>query len=130
MKMIIATITLAISALVFAETLSDADAGLIAEAGFPIHPDAQFVFGNSSAGFRFATDTSVADVRNWYVEQLDGWTLTEDFGLWAIYDGPTGLSFSDRMRTNQLTVDVNEEMPGWYSLDESMTTEIVVQIGK
>ncbi len=56
--------------------------------------------------------------------------LTEEFGLWAIYDGPAGLSFSDRMSANQVTVDINDEMPGWYSLDASITTEIVIQIGK
>lgn len=130
MKMIIATISLAIAALAYAETLPEADAALIENAGIPIHPDAMFVFGNSSVGFRFASDQPVAEFRTWYIEKLSEWTLTEEFGQWALYEGPAGLGFGERMSINQVTVAENEEMPGWYSLDGSMTTEVVIQIGK
>ena len=130
MKTILATVSLVLATCVYAANLPADDAALIEAAGIPIHPDAEFVYGNSSVGFRFATDKPVAEVREWYVDNLEGWTLTEAFGLWAIYEGPEGLGFGERMSVNQVTVDTNDEMPGWYSIDANMTTEIVVQIGK
>ena len=130
MKTLLATVSLALATWVYAASLPAPDAALIEDAGIPIHADATFVYGDSSVGFRFATATPVAEVRSWYAEQLGDWTLTESFGLWAIYDGPEGLGFGERMSVNQVTVDTNDDMPGWYSIDADMTTEIVIQIGK
>ena len=130
MKTTVALVFLAFLTNALAADLPASDAALIDGAGIPIHPDATFVFGNSSTGFRFATNKPVDEIRGWYAEQLSDWTLTEDFGVWAVYDGPPGLGMGERMSVTQVSVDVNEDMPEWYSLGSSMTTEILIQIGK
>jgi len=119
---------LAIAASAHAETLVEADAALIENAGIPIHPDATFVYGNKSVGFRFASAKPVAEIKSWYIERLGEWSVMDDFGLWALYDGPQGLSFGALMSKTRVSVTENDELPGWHSLDESMTTEIVIQV--
>ena len=130
MKTLMITFFLATTTLAYAEMLPAADSELIEGAGIPIYSDADFVYGNSSVGFRFATSESPETVRNWYLEQLDGWSLMDDMGLWILYDGPKGLGFGEVMSSNQVTVSMNDELPGWHSLDKSMTTEIVIQVAK
>ncbi len=130
MKILAASLCLFLAAGVNAETMPEAESDLISGAGIPIYPDADFVYGNRELGFRFATSDSPEEVRRWYVEQLGGWSLMDNFGLWALYDGPEGMNFGELMSVSQVTVTENDELPGWHSLDESMTTEIVIQIVK
>ena len=131
LKILIATIFLAITAGAFGEILPVEDSALIDGAGIPIHPDATFVYGNSQLGFRFATSESPEAVRKWYLEHLKEWALLEDMGLWILYNGPKGLGFPEFfMSRSHVTVSMNDELPDWHSLDEGMTTEIVLMIIK
>ena len=128
MKILVASLCLFLAAGVDAETMPEADSDLISAAGIPIYPDADFVYGTHELGFRFATSDSPEEVRSWYLERLEEWSLMNDFGFWALYDGPKGLSFGEMISTNRVTVVENEELPGWHSLEDSMTTEIVIYI--
>ena len=128
MKILVASLCLFLAAGVNAETMPEAESDLISGAGIPIYPDADFVYGNHELGFRFATSDSPEEVRSWYVEQLGEWSLMNDFGLWALYDGPKGSSFGELMSNSWVTVVENEELPVWHSLGEGMTTEIVIYI--
>lgn len=128
MKKILTIMLLGLALCAGAEDMAAEDAALLEELGIPVHPDVKYVYGNREAGIRFASNKSVDEIRAWYVEQLGAWAVIDQFGLWAIYDGPEGASFPDVMSTNQVTISVNDEMPGWYSLDDDMTTEVVVQI--
>ena len=130
MKTTLAVILLIAAKLAIAEMLPAADAELIESAGIPIHADVMFVYGNSSVGFRFASNKPVDEIRSWYIEQLAEWSVMDDFGLWSLYDGPEGASFGDLMSTNQVIIADNEDLPGWHSLDDDMTTEIVIMLGK
>ena len=130
MKILIAAVCLAIAVGALAETLPAGDSELIEGAGIPIYEEADFVYGNSSVGFRFATDKSPETVREWYREQLADWSLMDEMGIWVLYDGPAGLGFGALMSSTQVTISQNDELPDWHSLDESMTTEIVIMIVK
>ena len=129
MKILIATIFLAITAGAFGEILPVEDSALIDGSGIPIHPDATFVYGNSQVGFRFATSESPESVRKWYLEQLKEWALLEDMGLWILYNGPKGLGFRDFfMSRSHVTVSVNEcAMPiGLVSLPLSVVLAAIL----
>lgn len=130
MKRLLILLLLGLSLGAAADEMAADDASLLEELGIPIHPDVVYVYGNRETGIRFASNRPVAEIRAWYVEQLGEWSVMDQFGLWALFDGPEGASFPDVMASNQVTVAVNEEMPGWYSLDDDMTTEVVIQFSK
>lgn len=112
-----------------AAELKTADAGLIDAAGVPRYAKATFVYGNADVGFRFASAVPVDEARQWYKEKLAGWSLMDQYGSWILYDGAPGLGMGAMMSKNQVMIKQNTDLPGWYKLDKSMTTEIVIMLG-
>jgi hypothetical protein len=102
----------------------------IISAGVPIYSKALFVYGNPSAGYRFASREPVEKVRTWYRKKLSSWPVYEDrFGSWIIYKGKPGATMSQLvMQKTQVSIQKNEKLPEWHSLDKEMTTEIVIFI--
>lgn len=96
--------------------------------GVPVYPGAVYCVGNSEAGIRLATSDSQEAVRAWYAEQLSDWTLFEDFGMWMMADSPPGSSFPERVESNNLVVDTNDQIPQWHDLAADMTTQIVIAL--
>jgi hypothetical protein len=94
--------------------------------GVPVYPGAVYCIGNAEAGIRLATNEPRDTVRAWYAEQLPGWTVFEDFGMWMMADSPPGSSFPERVESNNLIVDTNDQIPEWHDLAADMTTQIVI----
>lgn len=129
MKTFMTIILLFISVSAFSQELTDADKELIKNAGIPIYSNAQFVNGNNQVGFRFVTNDKIEDVRNWYKEKLAEWSLYSEYGGWILYKGEPGAGVADlMMKKNQVSVQFNENLPQWFSLDKNMTTEIVIGV--
>lgn len=114
----------------FAGNLIVNDSDLIKEAGIPIYKNSTFVYGNKDVGFRFASKDSPEKIRQWYRENLSKWSLFEEYGSWLLYDGKPGLGMGGVMSTNQVSIQKNDQLPTWYSLDKNMTTEIVIMVPK
>ena len=113
----------------FSQELSSVDQALIKDAGIPLYPNAEFANGNNQVGYRFITNEKVADVQKWFKEQLPDWSLYSEYGGWILYKGEPGAGVSDlMMKKNQVSVQYNENLPQWFSLDKDMTTEIVIGI--
>lgn len=104
------------------------DAEIIKAAGIPIYADATFTNGSRDAGYRFATSKPLDEVRQWYQEKLSDWSLYEQYGGWILYKGEKGLGLAGVMSKVQVMVQENENLPEWFSLDKSMTKEIVIMI--
>jgi len=59
------------------------------------------------------------------------WALYNDeYGNWILYDGAPDKGFGEVMSSNYISIVYNENLPEWHSLDKSMTTEIVIWLGK
>lgn len=121
---------LALGAIPTASSLPDQDEDLIERAGIPFYPKARFVYGNASVGYRYATSEPVETVQSWYQKKLPSWPVYSDkFGSWILYKGKPGASMADLvMKKTQISVQQNEKLPEWHSLDSDMTTEIVIFI--
>ena len=63
-------------------------------------------------------------------EKLGEWSVFEQFGQWAIYVGPDGADFGTVMMATQIAVSENDELPEWHSLNDDMTTEIVIKVAQ
>lgn len=114
----------------YAISLPVPDSKLIEDASIPLNPEAIFVYGNKSAGFRFAASLSPEKVRQWYRQQLPKWSLYNKYGVWMLYDGVSDKGMAEVMSVNNISITHNENLPEWHSLDKSMTTEIVIMIVK
>lgn len=114
----------------FAFNLTDMDSGTIKGAEIPIYTSSVFALGNQDVGFRFASNDSPEQVRQWYREQLPKWSLFDQYGSWILYNGKAGAGMSEIMSTHQVAVQKNENLPGWHNLEKDMTTEIVIMIPK
>jgi hypothetical protein len=81
-------------------------------------------------GYRFASSEPVDKVRTWYRKQLSSWPVYEDrYGSWIIYKGKPGADMADLlMQKTQVSVQKNDKLPEWHSLDRNMTTEIVIMV--
>ena len=101
---------------------------MIRDAGIPIYQEAIFAYGNASVGFRYATSTSPETVRQWYREKLSSWSVYEQYGGWILYNGKPGLGMTEIMEKDQVSIQKNENLPEWHSLDKTMTTEIVIMV--
>jgi len=108
--------------------IPEASRATMEKAGVPVYPGAVYCIGDASVGIRLATSDSEDEVRAWYVEQLSGWTLFEDFGSWMLADSPAGASMSERMEGSVVVVDTNAQLPEWHGLDADMTTQIVISL--
>jgi len=104
------------------------DEKLIKDAGIPLYSKAPFVYGNASVGYRFASSEPVEAVRNWYKNKLSSWPVYEDKNdSWIIYQGKPGADMAQLlMQKTQVSVQKNDKLPEWHSLDKNMTTEIVI----
>jgi len=121
---------LAVGAVPTADSLKDQDEQLIKSAGIPLYTKARFVYGNNSVGYRFASSEPVDKVRTWYRKQLSSWPVYEDkYGSWIIYKGKPGAGMGELiMQKTQVSVQKNGKLPEWHSLDQTMTTEIVIMV--
>ncbi len=126
---ILATFVMGVAPVFAVESLSDVDAKVIKEAGISVYPDAIYVYGNQELGIRFATTHSPEKVREWYVKQLPGWSIMDEYGIWIIYEGKPVLG-GEVMLKKRIVISMNEDLPEWYSLDKNMTTDIVIMIPK
>ena len=115
---------------VHAADLQQSDISLIESAGVPVYSKANFVYGNPDVGFRFATSVSPEEARQWYHEKLPKWSVLDEYGSWIMYDGKPGAGLGEVMSKNQILIKKNENLPGWYSLEKNMTTEITIMIVK
>lgn len=120
---------LAVGVIAAAASLPDQDEQLIKSAGIPLYSKADFVYGNSSVGYRFATSEPVETVRAWYKKKLSSWSVfADEFGTWIIYQGKPGAKMGGFLQNNRVSVQTNDKLPEWHALDESMTTEIVIMV--
>lgn len=121
---------LAVGAIPSATSLADKDEKLIKNAGIPLYSKARFVYGNSSVGYRFASSQPIERVRTWYINKLPSWPVYEDeFGSWIIYKGKPGAGMGELiMQKTQVSVQKNDKLPEWHSLDKKMTTEILIMV--
>jgi hypothetical protein len=115
-----------------ADSLPAEDANLIKGAGVPLYSRARFVYGNPDVGYRFASAEPVEKVQAWYRDKLSSWSVYQDkFGSWIIYNGEPGANMSQLvLQKTQVSVRKNEELPQWHSLEEDVTTEIVIFIDR
>lgn len=130
-RLFAATLLLLVSAAALAGgDIPDQSRVALEKVGVPVYPGAVYCVGNAEAGIRLATSDAQDTVREWYVEQLPEWTLFEDFGMWMLADSPPGSSLSDRVESNSMVVDINDQMPQWHGLAADMTTQIVIMLPK
>ncbi len=130
MSKVIVLFLLIFSVSSYAESLNPLDAKLIKNAGIPLHSKAIFVYGNKDVGFRFATNVSPKEVQEWYRKQLPKWSLYNKYGSWILYNGEPDKDMPYVMSVNQISISHNANLPGWYSLDKNMTTDITIMIVK
>ena len=130
MKKILVILLIVFSVNSFAASLTSSDSKLIQDAGVPIYSKAIFVYGSKDVGFRFASSSPPEEVQKWYRQQLPKWALFSEYGGWILYDGGPGMGMAEVMSENQVSVQRNDDLPQWHSLDKNMTTEIVIMIVK
>ena len=99
-------------------------------ANFPIYPGAVYCIGDAQSGIRLATDDDLETVKQWYRDKLPDWSLMTDWGLWVLHDGGPIKSGADLMSDSLTSISIGEQpmIPGWYGLDEDMTTEILLKV--
>lgn len=114
----------------YAASLQPSDFKLIEAVGIPLFSKATFVYGTKDAGFRFASTTPPEEVQKWYRQKLSKWALYNKYGIWMLYDGVPDIGFGEVMSKNRVSVQHNDNLPQWHSLDKNMTTEIVIMIVK
>ncbi|MDT8419665.1 MAG: hypothetical protein RQ754_04485 [Desulfuromonadales bacterium] len=93
---------------------------------FPTYPQSSYCIGTLDMGVRFASNDTPEKVRVWFQNKLPGWSVMNQFGTWVLYDGPADASPPEVMRTKQITVMKNENLPSWHGLAADMTTEIMM----
>lgn len=130
MKKLFIILSLVLSMSVYAVNLQPSDSKLIDAAGVPLFPGATFVQGNKDVGFRFASSKPPEEVQKWYRQQLPKWELFNEYGGWILHNGAPGINMGEVMSKNQVSVQHNNNLPQWHSLDKNMTTEIVIMIVK
>lgn len=128
MKKIFIILFVVFSLNVYAENLKSSDSKLIEAAGVPLYSNSTFAYGNKNVGFRFASSESPEKVQQWYRHKLPRWALYSKYGAWILYDGAPGKGMGEIMLMNQISIQVNDNLPEWHSLDKNMTTEIVISV--
>jgi len=114
----------------YAESLQPLDSKLIKAAGIPLYSKAIFVNGDQDIGLRFATSIPPEEAQGWYRKQLPNWALYNKYGGWILYDGAPDKGMAEVMSINHISIQHNNNLPQWFSLDKNMTTEIVIMIVK
>ena len=100
--------------------------GDLDKAGLKVYPGAVYCTGSLQMGIRFATSDSPEKVRAWYQEQYPEWSVQDKYGTWSFYDGPPGQGPGAIMGTRNMVIQFNGQVPGWHSLADNMTTEIMM----
>jgi len=114
----------------YAESLQPLDSKRIKAAGIPLYSKAILASGSQDIGFRFATGLPPEEVQEWYRKQLPKWALYNKYGGWILYNGAPNKGMAEVMSMNHISVQHNDNLPQWFSLDKNMTTEIVIVIVK
>ncbi len=116
--------------IVLAAGLAPKDAKILEDAGIPVFQGAQFVNGSlgGDMGARFAISAPVEDVRAFYKAKFPSWALNDEYGSWILYNGEPGGGPAAYMGKQQVSVVENKNLPSWFGLDKSMTTEIIVVV--
>jgi len=115
-----------------AADLSAKDTKILTESGIPLYQGAEFTNGGLGGviGARFATSAPVEDVRAFYKSKFPSWALNDEYGSWILYNGEAGGGPGAYMDKQQVSVVKNDNLPGWFGLDKSMTTEIMIVVPK
>ena len=130
MKKLFALLFMIFSVNGFASGLQPSDSKAIEAAGIPLYSKAIFTNGNNDTGFRFATKLPPEDAQEWYRQQLPKWELYNEYGGWILYNGAPAKGLTEVMSRSNILIQHNEYLPEWFSLDKSMTTEIVIMLSK
>lgn len=129
-KILITILALSFSLGLQADDLRSADSTFIKAAGIPLHPAVIFANGSRETGFRFATNLSVSAAQAWYREQLPNWTLYNEYSNWMLYQHPPDSGSASVLSMNHISIQKNDKLPQWFSLDKTMTTEITITVMK
>ena len=114
----------------YATSLQPSDLKLIETAGIPIYSKTTFANGSQDIGFRFATSLSPKETQQWYRKQLPKWSVYNKYGGWILYDGAPDMGMAKVMSKNHISIQHNENLPQWFSLDKIMTTDITIMVIK
>ena len=117
-----------IAANAFSAELQTEDAKLLEAAGVPLHPKAMFIHGHKDIGFRFASNVPAEEVQQWYRAQLPDWALFRKEDSWILFEGTQGADLGEIASRNQVVVKHVKILPEWHSLDEDMTTGILIMV--
>ncbi len=127
-------LALAFSAgIALAADLPARDVKILKEAGMPLYQSAEFInggLGDEVVGARFASAAPVEDVRAFYRDKFPNWALNAEYGVWILYDGKPGGGPAAYMGKQQVMVVKNMNLPSWFGLDKSKTTEIMIVVPK
>jgi len=107
------------------------DVKILKEAGIPLYQGVEFInggLGDELVGARFASSAPVEDVRAFYRDKFPDWALNAEYGAWILYKGKAGGGPAAYMTKQQVSVKKNENLPTWFGLDKSMTTEIIIVV--
>jgi len=133
MRKLIVAIFLCLSfsgGIALAAELSAKDATILKKAGIPVYQDAEFVNGalGGEIGARFASSVPAADVQAFYRGKFPSWALNSEYGSWILYDGKPGGGPAAYMGKKQIYVKTNQNLPAWFGVDKSKTTEIIIVV--
>ncbi len=113
-----------------AADLPSRDAKILKEAGIPVYKDAEYTNGalGGAMGVRFASSAPVEEVRAFYRKKFPGWALNTEYGAWILFKGKPGGGPAAYMDKQQVMVVNNENLPTWFGLNKSKTTEIIIVV--
>ncbi len=124
-------LALAFSAgIALAADLPARDVKILKEARIPVYQGAEYTNGalGGEMGVRFASSAPVEDVRKFYREKFPGWALNDQYGSWILYNGEPGGGPAGYMGKQQVMVVNNKNLPSWFGVDKSKTTEIIIVV--
>jgi len=106
------------------------DAKILKEAGIPVYQGAEYTNGalGGEMGVRFASSAPVEEVRAFYREKFPTWALNAEYGAWILYNGKPGGGPAGYMGKQQVMVVNNKNLPSWFGVDKSKTTEIIIVV--
>lgn len=110
--------------------ISPSDQAILDKADIPLYPGMQYTNGSLGGmmGVRFASADPTQKIRAWYREKFPQWALNDQYGSWILYDGKPGGGPMAYMNEKQVMIVENKELPQWFNLPPSMTTEVVIVV--
>jgi len=128
MRLLLALFFLLVSVSVSAVEFQSSDSKLLQAAGIPIYPKAVFGNGDKDSGYWFVTSEPPENPRAWYRQQLPEWQLYSQDGGWILYHGAPAKGMAGVISRTYISIEPNNSVPLWFSLDNDMTTAIFIQL--